>query len=187
MARTYFERDDLIPLIAEIFRQHGYHGASVGIIAKQTGAGRSSLYHFFPGGKNEMADAVLLQISGWFEENVFAPLSQGSIEPALQAMMASVETYFRAGQRICLVGAFALDDARDHFSERIKEYFSRWKQAICDCLLRSGWSKEKACTDAFEILAAIQGGITLARATGEEDAFRVPVNLAVRRILGREH
>lgn len=186
MARTYFERAELVPRIAEIFRQYGYHGASVGIIAKQTGAGRSSLYHFFPGGKDEMADAVLDHISDWFERHVFLPLGEGPAEDALRAMMASVEGYFQSGQRICLVGTFALDDARDRFAGRIKDYFLRWNDAICACLTRNGYAPEQAHRYAFEILAAIQGGITLARATADETAFRVPVTAAVCRALRRE-
>ncbi|RLL62956.1 TetR/AcrR family transcriptional regulator [Paenirhodobacter hankyongi] len=181
MARSYLERSDLVPQLAEIFRRHGYEGASIGVIAKETGAGRSSLYHFFPGGKEEMADAVLAQISDWFEVHIFAPLRERPAQQALAEMAASVETYFRSGQRICLVGAFALDDVRSRFSERIESYFARWSEALAECLQRAGWPESAARQEAISILAAIQGGIVLTRASGNAEAFRTALSSALAR------
>lgn len=143
MARSYLERSDLVPQLAEIFRRYGYEGASIGVIAQETGAGRSSLYHFFPGGKEEMADAVLAQISDWFEVHIFAPLRERPAPQALAEMAAAVETYFRSGQRICLVGAFALDDVRSRFSGRIESYFARWGAALAECLQRGGVARTR--------------------------------------------
>jgi hypothetical protein len=48
----------------------GYReGASLSLISEATGLGKGCLYHFFPGGKEEMADAVLSEIDGWFENH----------------------------------------------------------------------------------------------------------------------
>lgn len=76
MARTVAERTDIIPVLAEIFREHGFEGASLSIIGEKTGLGKGSLYHFFPGGKEEMAAAVLHEIDTWFENNVYRPLRE---------------------------------------------------------------------------------------------------------------
>ncbi|GHG91173.1 TetR/AcrR family transcriptional regulator [Pseudodonghicola xiamenensis] len=181
MARSYLERDDLIPQLAEIFRRYGYEGASIGVISKETGAGRSSLYHFFPGGKEEMADAVLAQISDWFEDNVFVPLKEKPAEQALPEMAAAIEAYFHSGQRICLVGAFALDEVRNRFSERIEGYFARWCEALTQCLQEGARSQTEARQEAISTLAAIQGGIILARASGNDMAFQSAVAAALAR------
>ena len=69
MARTVAERSDVIPVLAEIFREHGFEGASLSIIGEKTGLGKGSLYHFFPGGKEEMAASVLHEIDTWFRES----------------------------------------------------------------------------------------------------------------------
>ena len=50
MAKPVSERADLLPLISEVFRSHGYEGATLTLIGKATGLGKGSLYHFFPGG-----------------------------------------------------------------------------------------------------------------------------------------
>src|SRR5476649_1575217 len=76
MARTIAERDDVVPMLAEVFRLHGFEGASLARICEGTGLGKGSIYHFFPGGKEEMADAVLAEIGAWFRDQVYAPLAK---------------------------------------------------------------------------------------------------------------
>jgi AcrR family transcriptional regulator len=60
--RTLYERADVVPLLAEIFRELGFEGATLSRITERTGIGKGSLYHFFPGGKEEMAAAVLAEV-----------------------------------------------------------------------------------------------------------------------------
>ena len=57
--RSADQREDLLPQVAEVFRESGYDGTSISRITEKTGLGKGSLYHFFPGGKAEMAAAVL--------------------------------------------------------------------------------------------------------------------------------
>ena len=131
MTRVVTERLDVIPLLAEVFREHGFEGASLAIITDRTGLGKGSLYHFFPGGKEEMVAAVLADISAWFETNVFAALADPSDpKSAIVGMLDSTDAYFQSGSRVCLVGALAIDHVRDRFPDAIKDYFARWLSAL---------------------------------------------------------
>jgi TetR/AcrR family transcriptional regulator, lmrAB and yxaGH operons repressor len=112
--------------------------ASLSLISKATGLGKGSLYHFFPGGKEEMAEAVLSEIDLWFETHVFAPLQRAErAEDAIAAMFDSVNAYFRSGRRVCLVGALALGDARDRFAGEVRSYFARWVDVLAGALMRT--------------------------------------------------
>lgn len=111
MARLVAERADVVPHLAEIFREFGFEGASLARIAARTGLGKGSLYHFFPGGKEEMAAAVLAHVDHWFETEIFSSLARDGGALAIAAMCDAVAAYFRSGRRVCLVGVFALDDA----------------------------------------------------------------------------
>jgi|SRR5579859_8007637 len=171
MARLVAERADILPVLAELFREHGYEGASLSLISERTGLGKGSLYHFFPGGKEEMAAAVLDEIDGWFEANIFRPLREAA-DPlaAVVATLDATDAYFRSGRRVCLVGAFALSDTRDRFAQAISGYFAAWRDALADALERAG---RPAATDlAEEILTALQGGLVLARALDELGPFQ---------------
>ena len=133
----------MLRALGEVFRAHGYEGASLTLITEATGLGKGSLYHLFPGGKEQMAAEVLADIDGWFELNIYAPLREAS-DPAraIAAMIAGVDQYFHSGDRVCLVGLVALGSARDTFAEAVDDYFARWQVALAQLLRRSGLSKE---------------------------------------------
>ncbi|WP_291427099.1 TetR/AcrR family transcriptional regulator [Deinococcus sp.] len=168
MPRLMRERADLIPELAEIFREYGFEGASLAFITERTGLGKGSLYNFFPGGKAEMAGAVLEHISRWFEEDIFVPLEQGG---SLSEMLSHVKTYFAGGGRVCLVGMFALTETRDQFAVQIAAYFERWEVALVAYLVRQGKHPAEAQAGALDILVTIQGGLTLSRARNSPQYF----------------
>ena len=62
LKRGVVERRDVLRALGEVFRAHGYEGASLTLITEATGLGKGSLYHLFPGGKEQMAAEVLAEI-----------------------------------------------------------------------------------------------------------------------------
>ena len=172
MSREIAERGDAITALAEVFREHGYSGSSLAVITQQTGLGKSSLYHFFPDGKQAMAEAVLEEVTRWFTEHVFSPLRDpDSPKRGIENMFAAVDEYFRSGERICLVGVFALGDSRDRFEARINRYFGDWTEALAAALQNTGFTDEKAVEMAEEVVAGIQGGLVLARSRQDPEVF----------------
>lgn len=171
MARTVFEKDDVIPLLAEVFRALGYEGATLSAITARTGLSKGSLYHFFPGGKAEMAAAVLAHVDGWFEREIFLPLARDEPRAAIAHMWAASADYFRSGGRVCLVGAFALEETRDRFAAAIASYFRRWIDTLADAVRRAG--VEEACARRLseESVVGIQGALVLARALDDTAIF----------------
>jgi TetR/AcrR family transcriptional repressor of lmrAB and yxaGH operons len=165
------ERADVLPALSEVFREHGYEGASLALIGQRTGLGKGSLYHFFPGGKEEMAAAVLAEIDSWFEQHIFRPLREEDPRRAVPGMVRSVDGYFRSGCRVCLVGAFALGDVRDRFADAIRSYFAAWTDALAQGLERGGLAEDEARDRAEEAVAAIQGALVLARALDDPGSF----------------
>jgi AcrR family transcriptional regulator len=172
MARLIAERGDVLPVLGEIFREHGFDGASLSVITEGTGLGKGSLYHFFPGGKEEMAAAVLAEIDDWFQRNIYRPLREGSDPRAsIDHMFTAVEDYFQSGRRVCLVGAFALSNTRDRFAGQVQSYFADWAAALAKALGRAGYAAAEARSLTEDILGGIQGGLVLARALGDPKVF----------------
>lgn len=172
MARLIHERADVLPALGEVFREHGFAGASLAIISARTGLGKGSLYHFFPGGKDEMAEAVLAHIDQWFEANVFAPLREDhDARTAIGHMLTATEHYFQSGNRVCVVGVFALGDTRDRFAAAVAGYFARWTDALADALERTGRDATAARGMAEDAVGGLQGALVLARAVNDPDHF----------------
>jgi len=172
VAHRIAKRDELIVALGEIFRERGFDGASLSVITERTGLGKGSLYHLFPGGKAEMAQVVLEEVSAWFEKHVFVPLRE-SADPAagIAHMFNAVIRFFRSGRRVCLVGTFALNDTRDRFGAEIRTYFSAWTEALAAALARDGFDVEAAHATAEDVVAGIQGALVLARSQQDPAVF----------------
>ena len=172
MKRPAAGRAGLLPQLGEVFRVHGYEGASLTLITEATGLGKGSLYHLFPGGKSQMAAEVLAEIDGWFTHHVFVPLRE---EPdprrGIAQMFTAVDTYFHSGRRVCLVGVFALGAARDEFAQAVRGYFKAWADALASALCRAGHDPVEAAELAEDVLAGIQGALVLARGVDQPKLF----------------
>jgi AcrR family transcriptional regulator len=163
VARVQAERAEVVLALATAFRVHGYEGASLAAITSRTGLGKGSLYHFFPGGKEDMARAVLDEVDDWFRREVYEPLrAEGPRSERLAAMFAAVENYFASRHLVCLFAAFALGQERDRFAERIRAYFAEWVAALSTVLPED---------DATDTVATIQGALVLARAMDDPALF----------------
>src|ERR1051325_4011529 len=94
----------LMEKIAEVFRLYGYEGASIRLLSEAAGLERASLYHRFPGGKEEMAAAIIAQTCAWFEQNVFTPLRRGgAIRERLQCVASNLRDFYRRGTLRCVL------------------------------------------------------------------------------------
>ncbi|MGL4263258.1 MAG: TetR/AcrR family transcriptional regulator [Afipia sp.] len=184
MAKTDAARGDILASLAEVFRAHGYEGTTLALITEATGLGKGSLYNFFPGGKEQMADEVLASIDRWFADNIYAPLRTAS-DPVkgIAAMYAATDDYFRSGQRVCLVGVVALGASRDLFGDKVKVYFAGWVDALAAALRRHGDDRSAARRKAEHAVLEIQGALVLARAFDDAKVFSRSLKESEKRLL----
>ncbi|MDO8980216.1 MAG: TetR/AcrR family transcriptional regulator [Afipia sp.] len=184
MAKTVTERADVLPLLAEVFRAHGYEGATLALISEATGLGKGSLYNFFPGGKEQMATEVLASVDRWFVDKIYTPLRTAS-DPVkgIADMYAATDDYFRSGQRVCLVGMVALGASRDLFGEKVKLYFAGWVDALAAALRRSGDDRAEARRKSEHAVLEIQGALVLARAFNDAKVFSRALKESEQRLL----
>jgi len=184
MPRTLLERSDAVRALAGVFRRRGFENSSLSIIQQEAGIGRGSLYHFFPDGKTDMARAVLDQVGGWFEDEVFTPLrSATDAAEAVSAMTNVVSDYFVSRENVCLFAAMTLGEERATFADEVKAYFVDWVDALTGLLQRGGLTSERAHDDALDAVAVIQGGLIITRAYGNETTFTGVMERVERRLL----
>ena len=157
-------REEVVARLSRVFSAHGYAGASLAAIGAATGLGKGSLYHAFPGGKREMADAVLEATASWFEARVLVPLEKDpDALHAVRTMFAAVRQNMREGAGTSLHALLALGADRDPFRARIRGFYRSWRAALERCLAGAGVRDDHARQLAGETLAAVEGGIVLAR------------------------
>ena len=91
---------DLVDKLTDIFCEYGYDGTSLTILSQNTGLGRASLYYHFPGGKEEMANAVYEKITRDFTKLVLSPLATDHNFPTkIKNMLEGINLFYNNGQR----------------------------------------------------------------------------------------
>ncbi len=174
MPTTKVEAKDVIDRLTEVFRAVGYDGATLSKLSEATGLQRASLYHRFPGGKKEMAEAVLSRAGAWFQKNILAPLAgPGTPKERLQRMIKNLGAFYSRGNSSCLLDTLSVGDGREIFESHIKESFSGWIEAIARVAAEAtGCSKTTARQRAEDAVMRIQGALVLGRGTGNTKPFQ---------------
>lgn len=155
-----------------VVRRQGYDGASLAELSKATGLGKSSLYHHFPDGKDDMVGAVLEYLDTTLEDTLFAPLrSPGSPTARLRAMNRGLEAFYHDGREACVLAILGIGDSSKRFHPRVKKIFRAWIDAIATALRDGGVSKTVAQHRAEDAVVRIEGALVLARSMGEPAIF----------------
>jgi AcrR family transcriptional regulator len=166
-------KEKLILQLLELFRRYGYEGATLSKISQFTGLGKASLYHHFPGGKEDMVNAVLEYLENWLSENILKPLrDREKASDRLSEMCDRVNELYQGGEQCCLFGVLLLGEARDLFQERIKNCLKLWIEAIAEVLVEAGIEQQIARQQAEDSIASIQGSLILARGLEDLEPFQ---------------
>ncbi|WP_329054776.1 TetR/AcrR family transcriptional regulator [Amycolatopsis sp. NBC_01488] len=168
MVRRTDTRQRMLDTAADLFQTQGYHATGLTQLTTAGGAPKGSLYFHFPGGKEQLAaEAVRLssERTGAMLEGVLrdAPDAPTAIEWAVEALAVFLsESDFQRG---CPLATVALDAAAE--SEPIREAcadgYASWHDLLRNYLAGQQLSAERADELATVVLAAIEGGLLLAR------------------------
>lgn len=172
------QKETLLPILFQLFRQYGYDGVSLSKISVATNLGKASLYHHFPGGKAEMMTATLSYSQQWFDDNVLQVLaasdsaSESSALDRLQQMCDRLNALYSAGEQPCLLATLTLGSARDAFQASVKTRLERFIAAITHLLYESGVPLALAQQRAEDAVIAVQGALILSRGLDNAAPFQ---------------
>lgn len=153
-------KESYIPSLLTLFRQYGYDGATLSKISAATGLGKASLYHHFPGGKDDMVESVLCYSASWLQENVLSLLTaEGAPEDRLQTMCDRVNELYAGGTQPCLLAILQSGTGQDLRHDQIKATLAAWLEAIVAVLKEAGWDDAIAQQRGEDALIAIQGAV----------------------------
>jgi AcrR family transcriptional regulator len=155
-----------VPTLIQLFRQFGYEGVTLSKISQATGLGKASLYHYFPGGKAEMAEVALLQVNQWLETIVLPILletkASSPVIDRFQLMCEEIDRFFNQGQNNCLWAVLLMEHSSDRlFETQIQDAFSRWIETIAQVLKAAGLDERVAQERGEDAMIAIQGALIM--------------------------
>jgi AcrR family transcriptional regulator len=171
-------RERIIEASAALFMQKGYAGGGLKEIATTSDATVGSLYHFFPGGKEELA-AETLKWSGRAYQDLVAAVFDASpdlasgVRNCFEGAAVALEASDFADA--CPIATVALEVASTNETLRqvTAGVFGEWMDAITDRAARHGLPPERARVLAPVLVAALEGGFLLSRAAKDATAMRV--------------
>jgi len=154
---------------ADMISRRGLNATSVRELAKHTDAPLGSTYHYFPGGKYDLATAAVQWADDLTVKVLTKELAAGP-EAGLQAFLSMwrkvvLDSNFHAG---CPVLAVSIEDVADegHAAPRdaAAAAFARWTSLLADSLRGAGADSTAAEQIATLIVSSVEGTVAICRA-----------------------
>lgn len=163
---------------AELFRRNGYSGTGLKQIVSEANAPFGSLYHFFPGGKEQLG-AEVVRSSGL----AYIRLFDLFIDPAPD-LISGIEAFFAAGIATleatgyvegCPIATVALEVAstNEPLREATADVFTAWIDAGTEKFAKFGLSSDAARTLTISVVNSLEGAFVLCRALRDTEAMAV--------------
>jgi AcrR family transcriptional regulator len=177
-------RDEVVARIQNVFRDNGFEGASLTEISNVTGLGKGSLYHYFPGGKDDMAVAVLERVATWMGANVLEPLRRtGTPQARLRAMLRALDELYDGGRNACLFGSLVVGESRTRFQKELANAFAGWIDALRKLAIEAGVKPSEARRRAEDVVVRIEGALIVSAALGDGAPFKRALRAIERELL----
>lgn len=175
---TNATRDRMVATMGRLVRERGFHGTGLNRVVADCGAPKGSMYHYFPGGKDQLA-AAAIAAAGEEGARAFAAAfdRHRSAVSALRAVVAWMadeleRSEFRYG---CPIATVALEVASESapIREACDAAYRSWLAAIAAGLRAAGRAAASARADATLVLAALEGALILSRTARDVRPLRV--------------
>jgi AcrR family transcriptional regulator len=160
----------MIRSTALLVRERGARATSLDAVLEHSGAPRGSLYHHFPGGREQL----LGEATDFAGEYVAGRLEREAGGGPLDALDALFEEYranlissdFRAG---CPIVAVAVESSAEgpDLREHVVRAFDRWRQILIAQLTAAGLDTERSEQLAMLVISGFEGALILSRAYRE--------------------
>ncbi|MDZ4140742.1 MAG: TetR/AcrR family transcriptional regulator [Methylotenera sp.] len=173
MAQQANENTVLIEALFDIFRNHGYEGTTISLLSEGTGLQKSSLYHHFPAGKEDMLKAVVVYVSMQVHQHIITPLldTQEKPEKRFSNMIATIKAFYSDGRKNCLLNVLNLGEAKVKIKELQNNDYNAWLNALIQLGKEVGMSQQEATEWSERFLIVVEGALVIQRLTGNKMIF----------------
>jgi AcrR family transcriptional regulator len=186
MAFSTITDADLLARCTDVFRTYGFEGATMSRLAAATGLEKASLYHRFPGGKEQMVLAVAAGVVAWFETNIFAVLKQsGSLQKRIKAVAEHLRAFYAEGTKSCVLDLLSIPAAGPELAAGLKGALEAWQRAFADVAQESGFGASEARRRAEDAIMRIEGSLVLSRVLSDSKPFHRAVDELSRTLVCR--
>ncbi len=178
MTRANETRDRMIEAAARLFQRHGYHGVGLMDIVREGAAPRGSIYHHFPGGKDELAVEAVQSGSRRIVE---------LFERAAERISTAVELVVEIGRELaagleesgfvegCPLATVTLETApaSEALRAACEAAYAEWLAVLSARLTERGVPISRSASLAMLTLGAWGGALVMSRARCDTEPLRL--------------
>lgn len=172
---TRTPRDAMVDSAIALFRERGVAATSLRDVVAHSRAPRGSIYHHFPGGKDELASEATRRAGDFIARLVEELVGTADPVAAVDLLVdhwsgVLLGSDFAAG---CPVAAAALapDDAAGA-RDAAGVAFGQWEGLLAQALRRRGTAPDEAADRAALVVSAIEGALLVSRARRTDEPLR---------------
>jgi len=156
--------------MARLLRDQGYAATGRAQLVTESRVSNGSLYHHFPGGMDELAEAAL-NASGLLVERALNEAFEQTANPGLGVCRFLDMASPAAGEPCpgCPIAPTALESpaVNPRLRAVAARWFDAWESLIASRLRADGWPEESVAEMASAAISLIEGALLLARVTGQ--------------------
>ncbi|MFE7806095.1 TetR/AcrR family transcriptional regulator [Streptomyces sp. NPDC057430] len=176
-------RERIVRTTSRLMQRQGYEGTGIKQISREAGATLGSLYHFFPGGKQELGTAAVRLGDEEFTEFLREALdTEPEPERALVALTAALAQGLRDSDWLdgCPVTSAVVGTATTapDIQQAAAEAFARWRAVVAGKLAATGFAETDAEELAHTVIATLEG----AELAAQTARSAVPLEVAGRHL-----
>jgi AcrR family transcriptional regulator len=171
-------RDRILEANAALFMERGYNASGIKQVADAAKAPFGSIYHFFPGGKEELGAETIKLAGNYYEDLVIEVL--GSAPDIVSAMEAC---FIEAARKLketdyadaCPIATVALEVAstNEPLREATSEVFEQWLTGAAKGFELAGIEAGRARELAFMMIGLLESGFLFSRAMRSTESLEI--------------
>ena len=168
----------LVEQLLDVFIVNGFHGATLTELARATGLSKASLYHHFPGGKDEMIATLIRRAVAEAQMLAWRHLQSAEIpRDALAAFVDGVETYCKQGERQCLLAILCQAPLPEpepggiDLAGLIHTQMADWRASLANVFTSLGNKPKRAGRLADALMADMYGALLCAKLHNDAQFF----------------
>jgi TetR/AcrR family transcriptional repressor of lmrAB and yxaGH operons len=178
MARGVRER--MVASAVNLLARRGLQATSFSEVLEHSGAPRGSVYHHFPGGKDQMIGSALDAAGGVAIELLDRKAGAPAEEIATWFLHIWREVLIRGKfEAGCAVLAVAVAADSPELLDHTARVFRTWRRRLAELLEQGGLRAEDAQRFAAVLVASSEGAVVLARAEQSLEPFDLVVEQLV--------
>ena len=159
---------------ARLLAERGLQETSFSEVLELTGAPRGSIYHHFPGGKDQLVGSAV-DLAG---ANAIALIDRSAGKPAHEVATDFIglwrEVLVRSQYRVgCSVLAVTIATDSDDLLEHASTVFRTWRARLAELLTEGGLKPADAARFAAILIAGTEGAVVLSRAEKSMEPFEL--------------